>query len=105
MKQVKNIINKISWFFSELINIYSNKSTFFSKKRIESGVAFIIAEWGMVYFLQSKHSVMSMTDFGIWAAMQFCVAGYMVNQIQKEKILDSKSEDAKSDDTTNTDQQ
>ena len=34
---------------------------------------------------------MAMTDFAIWAGMQFVVAGYMVNQIQKEKTANTTS--------------
>lgn len=75
----------IKWFLSELMLIYSNKKGFFSKKRIESAIGFIIAEWGMIFFLLKKYDVMTTTDFGIWASIQFVVAGYMVNQIQKEK--------------------
>jgi hypothetical protein len=30
---------------------------------------------------------MSTADFGIWASIQFVVAGYMVNQIQKRKTM------------------
>ena len=77
--------NKIKWFFKELLKIYSSKPSYFSKKRIESGIGFVIAEWGMIYFLLQKIDSMSVTDFAIWASIQFVVAGYMVNQIQKEK--------------------
>ena len=41
---------------TELIRIYSHKPSFFSKKRIESGVAFMIAQWGMVFFVLKKYS-------------------------------------------------
>ena len=30
---------------TEIIKIYSFKSSFFSKKRIESGIAFMVAQW------------------------------------------------------------
>ena len=75
----------IKWLFVEVMNIYSNKDSYFSKKRVESGIAFAIAQWGMVYFLLHKMPVISMTDFAIWACMEFAVAGYILNQIQKEK--------------------
>lgn len=81
----KKIGENIQWFFTELMKIYSSQDSYFSKKRIESGVGFIIAEWGMIFFLLKKYETMSMTDFAIWASMQFVVAGYMINQIQKEK--------------------
>jgi hypothetical protein len=77
--------DKVKWFFSELIAMYSGKSSYFSKKRIESGVAFIIAQWGMIFFLLEKHSTLSMGEFLLWAAAEFAVSGYIINKIQQEK--------------------
>ena len=34
---------------------------------------------------------MVVTDFAIWASIQFVVAGYMVSQIQKEKASESSN--------------
>ena len=77
--------SNINWGIKELIEIYSTEKSFFSKKRVESGLAFIIAQWGMIFFLLKKHSDLSMTDFVMWVAVEMAVAGYMVHQIQKEK--------------------
>ena len=77
--------DSISWFFKEVMNIYSNKDSFFSKKRIESGIAFIIAEWGMIYYFMTKIDTIGTVELFTWASIQFFVAGYMINQIQKEK--------------------
>jgi hypothetical protein len=74
----------------EIIKIYSSKDSFFSKKRIESGVGFLIAEWGMVYFLLQKIDTMDIMEFGGWAAIQFFVAGYIINLIQKQKKDDDQ---------------
>lgn len=76
---------KIKWFFTEIINIYSTKKSFFSKKRIESGIAFVIAQWGMIFFLLEKHINLSMGEFLLWAGAEFAVAGWMIHKIQKEK--------------------
>jgi hypothetical protein len=76
---------KIKWFFTELMDMYSVKKSYFSKKRIESGIAFIIAQWGMIFFLLEKHSKLSMGEFLLWATAEFAVAGWMINKIQKEK--------------------
>jgi len=65
--------------------MYSGKKSYFSKKRIESGVAFIIAQWGMIFFLLEKHSTLSMGEFLLWSTVEFAVAGWMVSKIQKEK--------------------
>lgn len=88
MKKNKNSFfgwENIKWGIKELITMYSSNNSFFSKKRIESGVAFIIAQWGMIFFLIKKFNVLSMTDFVMWVAVEMAVAGYMVHQIQKEK--------------------
>jgi hypothetical protein len=77
--------SNIKWGIKELINIYSSKDSYFSKKRIESGLAFIIAQWGMIFFLLEKHSTLTMGEFLLWAAAEFAVSGYIINKIQKEK--------------------
>ncbi len=75
----------IKWFFKEIINVYSSKPSYFSKKRIESGIAFIVAQWGMIFFLLEKHGELSMGEFLLWAAAEFAVSGYIINKIQSEK--------------------
>jgi hypothetical protein len=77
--------SNIKWFFREIMNVYSSKPSYFSKKRLESGVAFIIAQWGMIFFLLEKHSTLTMGEFLLWAAAEFAVSGYIINKIQKEK--------------------
>ena len=76
----------LKWFAQEFLNMYSAKKSHFSKKRIESGLAFIIAQWGMIYYLNEHHSTLSMGEFLLWSSVEFAVSGYMLNQIQKEKI-------------------
>lgn len=73
------------WLVRELRNMYSGHKSFFSKKRIESGVAFWIAQWGMIFFLLKKYDTLTMGEFILWAAAEFAVSGYIINQIQKEK--------------------
>ena len=79
----------IKWGIKQLISIYSSGPSFFSKKRIESGIAFIIAQWGMIFFLLEKHSTLTMGEFLLWAAAEFAVSGYIINKIQKEKNTES----------------
>lgn len=79
----------IKMIFTELANMYNTRPSLLSKKRIESGVAFIVAQWGMIFFLLEKHSAMTTSDLAIWAGIEFAVSGYIVNQIQKEKRNDS----------------
>jgi len=75
----------IKLVIKEILKIYSANPSYFSKKRIESGIAFIIAQWGMIFFLLQKISIMTSSDLAIWAGIEFAVSGYIVNQIQKEK--------------------
>jgi hypothetical protein len=73
--------------------MYSAKTSYFSKKRIESGIAFVIAQWGMIFFLLEKHSTLSMGEFLLWSAAEFAVAGWMINKIQKEKSTNTEQTD------------
>lgn len=78
-------MKNVKWFFTEIMNIYSTKKSFFSKKRIESGIAFIIAQWGMIFFLLENHSKLTMGEFLMWSAAEFTIAGWIIHKIQKEK--------------------
>ncbi len=64
-----------------------SQESFFSKKRIESGIAFIILHWGMIYYLHHKIVTMSSSDFLIWAGIELAICGYTLNAIQAEKKL------------------
>jgi hypothetical protein len=75
----------IKWLMKELVALGSSKSSYFSKKRIESSVAFLIAQFGMVYFLLKNIGTMDTWDICFWAATEFAVAGYIISHIQKEK--------------------
>lgn len=89
----------IKWFITEMVNIYTPRKTYFSKKRIESGIGFIIAEWGMIFYLLAKINTMSMIDFGMWATIQFFIAGYIIRQIQKEKVNSITTDDSSSEES------
>ena len=52
----------IKWFIREFGEMYSSRKSFFSKKRLESGIAFIIGQWGMIFFLMENHSKMTTSD-------------------------------------------
>jgi hypothetical protein len=81
----------IKWFIKEISNLYSGVPSYFSKKRIESGVAFAIGQWGMIYFMMVNIDKLTASDTVLWAGVEFAISGYMINQIQKEKKL--KQED------------
>jgi hypothetical protein len=80
----------IKWLIKELINLYSNSSSYFSKKRIESGIAFLVGQWGMIYFLTKNIDKLTTSDITLWAGLEFAIAGYIVSQIQKEKKLNEE---------------
>ena len=84
---MKTFKTKISWFFTEILNMYVSKPSYFSKKRIESGIAFIIAQWGMIYYFLEHHKEMDMTSMLMWAGVEFAIAGWTTTQIQKEKKI------------------
>jgi len=75
----------LKWFIREVVKMYSSQPSYFSKKRIESGVAFLIAQAGMIFFLVTKYESLIMSEFLWWAAAEFGVSGYIINAIQKEK--------------------
>jgi hypothetical protein len=77
--------DNIKWFITEIGNIYSNKDSYFSKKRIESSIAFIIGQVGMLTFLYESMEKLTTSDVVLWAGVEFAMAGYIVSQIQKEK--------------------
>jgi hypothetical protein len=88
---------KKKWFFGwlnikflikELIKLYSNEPSYFSKKRVESGIAFIVGQWGMIYFLTQNIDKLTTSDIALWAGVEFAIAGYIINQIQKEKKVE-----------------
>ena len=77
----KNII----WFFTEIINLWSDKPSYFSKKRVESSIAFIIAQVGMIIYLVNRIDTMDIYEFLMWAGAEFLIAGYTISHIQREK--------------------
>lgn len=75
----------IKWNITELTKIFTDAPSYFSKKRIESGIAFVVGQSGMIYYLVEKIQTMTMTEMLMWAGIEFGIAGWTVMQIQKEK--------------------
>lgn len=78
-------MKKIKWFFSEIVAMYSTKTSYFSKKRVESGIAFTIAQGGMILFFLEKYQTLSMGEVILWATTEFAISGYILNKIQTQK--------------------
>lgn len=79
--------NNAKWFMREISKMYSTQSSYFSKKRLESGISFIIGQVGMICFLIFKYQDLTMADFIWWASLEFAVGGYITWEIQKQKKL------------------
>jgi hypothetical protein len=77
--------SRIKWLVAEIAKIGSDQPSFFSQKRVQQLLAFIILEWGAIYWLIKKHDTMTTSDFVMWASVQCAVAGYALHQVQKEK--------------------
>lgn len=90
--------NNIKWFITEIGKLYSVEKSYFSKKRVESGIAFAIGQWGMMYFLFENINSLSSSDIALWAGIEFAIAGYMVREIQQEKKINKDKYDEFFDD-------
>jgi hypothetical protein len=75
----------IKWFIKELVKLASNEDSFFSKKRMESGIAFWVLIWGCIFWLIKKYTIMTTSDFLIWSCILASIAGYSVYLIEKSK--------------------
>lgn len=77
--------SNFKYYFRELIKVGSSKPSFFSKKRLESGIAFFTLIWGMIYWLVKKYELMTTTDFLIWSGILLAICGYTMNKIEELK--------------------
>jgi len=75
----------IKWLIRELIAVWSNGNSYFSKKRIESTIAFASAVGAILGFMISHRATITNSEVLSDATLLFVISGYMVNQIQKEK--------------------
>jgi len=81
----------IRWGIKELIKLGSSQPSYFSKKRIESGIAFWILVLGHVYWLLEHIKTMDAIDLTVWGSTLAVICGYYTAQLGKDKLLD-KSE-------------
>lgn len=83
----------LKWLLRELLKVGSTQPSFFSKKRIESGIAFFILQIGMIeilsYLLQRETP---MSEFLIWAGVEAFICGYALNKIEDAKAAKAKLE-------------
>ena len=82
----------IKWFLSEVNKMYSNQDSFFSKKRVESGIAFIVLQWGLIHWMLLNVKTITAQDLTLWCICEFAICGYTLNAIQKEKLVENKDQ-------------
>ena len=75
----------LKWFGAEIMNLYSSKASFFSKKRIESGLAFLLAQIFMIIYFFYHYQKMDVGALFTFVGIEFGVAGWNIYQIQREK--------------------
>ena len=71
---ISSFFSKIYWLIKEVIKVFSNEKSYFSKKRIESAIAFVVGQYGMIYFLLKHIITMSTTDIAMCAGIEFFIA-------------------------------
>lgn len=78
---------RFCWYVSEFNKVFSTQPSFYSGKRLKEWAAFITGEYilihGFVYLLM--HDKLDYAAVCFIAAVAYGVAGYQLNQIQKEK--------------------
>jgi hypothetical protein len=75
----------LKWLIKEFIAMYSNQDSYFSKKRFESSMAFLSAMGLILTHAYYTRATITNSEILADAALLFAIAGYTVNQIQKEK--------------------
>lgn len=82
----------IKWVIRELANIYSDKPSVFSKKRIESGISFISAVGLIIGHSYHTWATITTSEIISEAVILFSISGYQLNAIQKEKLTSTTSD-------------
>lgn len=82
----------IKWFIIELGKTLSHEKSAFSLKRVQTTFAFMLAQIGMIAFLIINLPTITTPEIISWAVTEFAVAGFYVNQTQKEKKFLNQTE-------------
>ena len=79
-----------NWKFliTELIKIYSSKDSYFSKKRIESSIAFFTGIGIVACYVWSHRHTLQNSEMIADVSILFLIAGYQIAQTQRDKIID-----------------
>ena len=76
---------KLAWLIKELIKMYSDSPSFFSRKRVEGGIAFIVLQWGLIHWLILNVEKCTSSDLWVWATVQCFICGYTLSKIEDIK--------------------
>lgn len=88
---------RLQWHLKELDKMYSGEHSFYSKKRIESGIAFIVLQWGMVHWMILNVGKIPASEMAIWAGIEIGIITYQIHHTQKEKKLKLDQKDGTDD--------
>lgn len=75
----------IKWFIREFVKIYSSEPSFFSKKRVESSIAFLSGIGVMLFYIYSHRNVITNSEMLADVTILFMISGYALAKIQEEK--------------------
>lgn len=75
------------WLMKEFVAMYSNKDSYFSKKRFESSIAFLTATSIIIWHVYYTRDKITNSEILADATLLFIIAGYTVKQIQSEKTI------------------
>lgn len=93
--------NSLKWIIREFVKLGSSEKSYFSKKRIESGIAFVILQIGMIdilaYFLAQEKTPMS--EFIMWASVEAIICGYVLTKIEENKRLNTNPDTSQQNQT------
>ena len=83
--------HRFIWLIKELMKMYSEQPSFFSKKRVESGIAFFSGITVDLLFIWSRRHSISSAELLFHVGLLFGIAGYNVKKIQDEKSVDTNT--------------
>lgn len=89
------------WFVREVRKIYSNEKSYFSKKRLESGAAFTVGQYGMIAWFIANLQTMTNSECLLWAGAEFAITGYYIGKIQEDKTMKTKAHENDNNGTGN----
>ena len=82
---MKELLSRIEWFFGELLKVFSDQKSFFSLKRIERGVLFVVAIVLICNYVMRNMGTISPEGLLIITTPLFVYAGFSMAKTEKAK--------------------